>query len=190
MIFSTALLVVTILLSFAFDASEPLLLPLAEQEFTDIITNTVYECVKDIDLKDTIKINYDKNGKITHMSTDTAAINNIVSVILIDLEEKIGEEDIKVAIPLGDIVGDALSLGQGPDVLAELNQYRSVKANIESNFESAGINQTLHTLTLFLDVEAVILLPGINAEKIALSLSIPLSETLIMGETPKTYISK
>ena len=184
------LLVVTLFLQWAFNKSEDLILPLAEQEFRELITDTVYSCVNDIDFDNVVTTVYTKDNKISSIRTDSTATNGVVTVILERLQADIGDEDIRIAIPIGDIVGDALSLGQGPDILVELNNYRSVHADIKSSLESAGINQTLHRLTLELEVEAVVLLPGLRAEKVYASLALPIAETVIVGETPKTYISK
>ncbi len=184
------LLYVTLFLQWAFNKSEPLILPLAEREFADLVTGIVYEATKDIELQNIVVPHYGNDGNVTHMSTDTIAINNAVTIILNSIEKRLGNEDIKIAIPIGDIVGDALSLGQGPDILVELNQYKSTKAETKSSFESAGINQTLHRLLLELEIEAVVLLPGLKPGHITAFLSVPIAETLIVGDTPSTYITR
>lgn len=185
-----ALLCVTLFLQWAFNKSEGVILPLAQREFEALITDTVYEAARELDLKDAVTPYYNDLGKITHLRTDSTAVNEAVAKILDHIEKKVGDKDVKIAIPIGDIVGDALSLGQGPDILIELNQYKSTRAKAESSFESAGINQTLHRLTLQLEVEAVVLLPGLNPEHIYASLSVPISETVIVGEIPTTYITR
>lgn len=185
-----ALLCVTLFLQWAFNKSEGVILPLAEREFEDLITDIVYDSTKELELDNVIIPSYTEDGRISHLRTDTTAINQAVADILEFIEARLGDEDVRIAIPIGDIVGDALSLGQGPDILVELNQYKSTKAKAESSFESAGINQTLHRLTLKLEVEAVVLLPGLNPEHIYASLSVPISETVIVGEIPTTYITR
>lgn len=184
------LLAVTLFLKWAFDKSEPLLIPLAEREFTALVTETVYDATRDMALDTVVTAHYSKDGSITHLYTDTAKLNDCTLLILETLEEVLGDEDLKIAIPIGDIVGEAISLGQGPDILAELNQYRSVDAFIRSSFEGAGINQTLHRLTLELKVEAVVLMPGMNAHPVSASLSLPIAETLVVGDIPEAYIVK
>ncbi len=186
---SIFLLIVTLFLQWAFDKSEPLILPLAQQEFADLITDIVYSASKEMDFENVVTANYTDDGKLSYMRTDTVTVNSCINRILDEIESKLGDEDVRIAIPIGDIVGDALSLGQGPDILVELNQYKSTRAEMKSSFEEAGINQTLHRLTLELEVEAVVLLPGLNSEKVYATLSLPVSETVIVGETPKTYIS-
>ncbi len=187
---AVALLCVTLFLQWAFNKSEGVILPLAQREFEALITDTVYEATRELDLKDAVTPYYNDSGKITYLRTNSTAVNEAVAKILDHIEKTVGDSDVKIAIPIGDIVGDALSLGQGPDILVELNQYRSTRAKAESSFESAGINQTLHRLTLLLEVEAVVLLPGLNPEHIYASLSIPISETVIVGEIPTTYITR
>lgn len=187
--FACALLTATLFLQWAFSKSEPVILPLAEQEFADLITEIVYSTVNEIELENIVVPYYAEDGGIAYMKTDTQAVNSSVTTILDAIESRLGDEDVRIAIPIGDIVGDALSLGQGPDILIELNQYKATKAKPQSSFEAAGINQTLHRLTLDLEVEAVVLLPGLNPEKVRASLCLPLSETVIVGDIPRTYIN-
>ena len=187
---AVSLLIATLFLQWAFNKSEPLILPLAEREFEDLITNIVYDAVEKTDLSDIVLPCYTEKGTRSYMRTDTAAVNNAVAIIVSEIETVLGDEDIKIAIPVGDIVGDALSLGQGPDILIELNQYKSTRAEAKSSIGSAGINHTLHTLTLYLDVEAVVILPGLNTGHIKASLALPIAETLVVGDTPNTYITR
>ncbi len=189
MLSSILLLITTLFLFWAFESAEPLLLPLAQMEFKDMVTETVYECVKGLDLDNIVILKYDSNGKIASLSTDTVAVNAAVSEIMRYLESELGKTDINIEIPVGDIVGDALSLGKSTNILVQLNQYKATKAEMFSEFESAGINQTLHRLTLNLEIETVVLLPGINTEKLTVELSLPVAETLIVGNTPDTYVN-
>ncbi|MBE6686591.1 MAG: hypothetical protein E7591_05095 [Ruminococcaceae bacterium] len=183
-----AFLCITLLLSTAFDASEPLILPLAQSEFTDIITTTVYDLSKQIDFTSLITPCYTKEGSIASLQTNSAKINLISAEIVEGIDKRIKDKDINIKIPIGDIIGESLSLGQGPYIVIQLNQYKTTSVKVENEFVSSGINQTLHKLNLLLCVEAVVLLPGMNTEKIKAELDLPLSETLIVGETPSTYI--
>ena len=188
-LFACALLCATLFLRWAFNKSEPLILPLAEREFCDLITNIVYDALEKANPEDAVIPCYNEEGDVTYMRTNTRVVNDMVSLILDEIDSTLGSRDIKIAIPIGDIVGDALSLGQGPDILVELNQYKSTRAEVKSSIESAGINQTLHRLILYLDIEAVVLLPGLNAGHITASLALPVAETIIVGDIPKTYIN-
>ncbi len=187
---AVGLLISTLFLQWAFNKSEPLILPLAQRELEDLITDIVYNEVEQTDLSDIVIPCYTEDGTLSHMRTDTAAVNGAVAVIVNEIESVLGDEDIRIAIPVGDIVGDALSLGQGPDILVELNQYKSTRAEARSSIKSAGINHTLHTLTLYLDVEAVVILPGLNTGRINVSVALPIAETLVVGDTPGTYITR
>ena len=183
-------LCITLILSWAFNKSEPLILPLAETIFKDTVTNTVYETIEDINFANLILPVYGEDGKISSIQMDSASLNLVSNQIIKGIDNKLGEKDINIKIPVGDIIGDSLSLGQGPYITIQLNQYKSSNANITSEFIQSGINQTLHRLTLNLTVETVVLLPGLNTEKIKAELHLPLSETLIVGQTPSTYLDK
>ncbi|MBE6573902.1 MAG: hypothetical protein E7652_05865 [Ruminococcaceae bacterium] len=187
-IITSMLFIVTIFLSKGFNKTEPILLSLAESEFTDIVTQTVYEAAAELDLTNVIIPCYNENKMISSLQTDTGSVNRASALIVEYIEEKLGDKDINIKIPAGDVIGDSLSLGQGPNIIVQINQYRATKARIKSEFISSPINQTVHRLTLELNVEAIVLMPGLRTEKITACLNIPLSETLIVGDTPSTYI--
>lgn len=187
---SLLLFTVTIFLCQALERCEPMILSLAENRFKNIVTNTVYDISKDIDLSDVVIPCYNDSNEISSISTDAQKINSATTKIVENIESRLEDKDINIKIPLGDLIDDSLSLGQGPYITLQLNQYKSTYAAINSEFESEGINHTLHRLTLELEVEALVLLPGVKTGKISARVSLPLSETLIVGETPSTYIDR
>lgn len=186
---TSLLLIVTLILNNAFNKTEPIILVLCENQFKNIITSTVYSLTEEINMDNIVKPVYSNENRIVSLTTDTSTLNNITKMIVDGLEDRIGGKDINIEIPIGDVIGDSLSLGQGPSFVLQINQYKSTHAEIISNFTESGINQTIHSLSLYLEVESVVLLPGLNTEKIKACLSLPLSETLIVGDTPLSYFN-
>ncbi|MBR5516267.1 MAG: hypothetical protein IKU52_08705 [Clostridia bacterium] len=186
-IVSLAFLCITLLVSWGLDNSEPVILPLAESLFKDKVTNTVYSVISDISFNNIIIPCYTEDGRISSVQTDTAALNLITKEIVTKIDSELAEKDINIKIPIGDLLGTPLALGQGPYIVVQMNQYKSTDAEIISEFTQNGINQTLHKLTLRLCVETVVLIPGPGTEKIKAEILLPLSETLIVGQSPDTY---
>ena len=57
-----------------------------------------------------------------------------------------------------------------------------------SSFEEAGVNQTCHRLTLTLQTEVAVLIPGEKLE-ISVEASVPLAETVLVGSVPAVYVN-
>ena len=62
----------------------------------------------------------------------------------------------------------------------------SCSAHFENAFEHAGINQTTHSILLYVDVSVTILLPGLST-RTQVSSSFSVAETVIVGDVPDTY---
>lgn len=184
------MLPITLLQSFIYSKCTPIIIPIAENEISDIITAAVFESIGDLDASNITINNYDSNGKISSISTDTVKLNTLTSEIMSRVDANLKKKKLKIYVPIGDIIGSAFTVGKGPKACLQITQYQYLDANLQTTFHSQGINQTVYSLQLTLDMTAIILMPGMKTESINVSLTLPVSETLVMGETPKTYISK
>ena len=94
--------------------------------------------------------------------------------------------DTELSIPLGTLTGSALLAGRGPRFRVRMQSVGSCSAHFENAFEHAGINQTTHSILLYVDVSVSILLPGFNTSaKVSNAFSV--AETVIVGDVPDTY---
>jgi hypothetical protein len=57
-----------------------------------------------------------------------------------------------------------------------------------NKFDQAGINQTRHLVYFNVDSKIKIAVPFIN-EEIKVSTTVPIAETIIVGEVPDTYVN-
>jgi hypothetical protein len=62
----------------------------------------------------------------------------------------------------------------------------AVQSTFSSKFTSAGINQTLHRITLTLKATVRIILPG-DAYIVSIETQAPISESILVGSVPSTY---
>ena len=97
-----------------------------------------------------------------------------------------GIEISELKIPLGSLLDSELVWARGPYITARALWVGSVSAEYESDFSSAGVNQTIHQIWLDLSVPVTVLLPG---ESLAISVqtSICIAETVIVGQVPQFY---
>ena len=76
--------------------------------------------------------------------------------------------------------------GIGPSIPMKLSTTGTVETNVRSEFESKGINQTIHRLYLDLECRVSILTPY-NTIEDSITNQVVLIENVIVGLIPSTY---
>ena len=135
-------------------------------------------------------INKNEDGEIISVTSDTNTINKIK----LNLSEKIIEKlkpsgSQEIGIPIGNLTKTYILSGRGPEIPIKVITTSSPNITIESSFESAGVNQTKHKISLFTTVEIQIILPYETLTK-TVSYESLISETIIVGKVPDVYVSK
>lgn len=161
------------------------------------VTNTVNRVVMAA-VGETIasgEIRYDKlitfekdlNGGITALQSNMAEFNRLQSAITEDILQRLGQtSETELSIPLGTLTGSALLAGRGPRFRVRMESVGSCSAHFENAFDHAGINQTTHSILLYVDVSVSILLPGFRTfTKVSNCISV--AETVIVGAVPDSY---
>lgn len=127
------------------------------------------------------------NGAVYFLQTNSSRLNTLAADCAICAQEKIaalGEQGIR--IPLGTVSGIPLLSGLGPNLVLKFTPAGSVQSAFQSRFTSAGINQTLHRITLSLKATVRIILPG-DAYIVTVETQAPISESILVGGVPSTY---
>jgi sporulation protein YunB len=129
----------------------------------------------------------DDRGSITAISTDVAAVNSLSAEILERAVAPTGEQVITLKIPVGSLMGSALLLNRGPSVPVEVVMLSSSAVGFRSELSSAGINQTRHQILLDLTVQVSLLMPW-RAVSTSVETEVLVSETVIVGDVPESYM--
>jgi len=136
-----------------------------------------------------INISYAPTGEISMISANQYAINTIMREIVknaMHLMENLGKECLQ--IPIGTFSGISILSGRGPKINVQTMPISVVCSNFNTNFQSVGINNTLHQLYLDVFAKVRIILPLkdciINSKQ-----SILISEGVIVGKVPNVYFS-
>ena len=103
-------------------------------------------------------------------------------------EEINNEKNNSFNLKLGSLTGTKLFAGRGPDVNIRIETIGSVDTELKSEFESKGINQTVHKMYLEVECSVIILTPYKTIED-KITNQILLGEAVIIGTTPETYFS-
>ena len=130
----------------------------------------------------------DLNGRITALKTNISEVNRLKTDILNIINDEILALDTSdIGIPLGSLIFPELLSGKGPAIPVHILSIRNSDAVFASNFSQAGINQTLHQLTMDVSVDVAVLVLG-KTDSFTINSEVVVAETVIVGEVPQTYL--
>lgn len=180
---------ISVFLVFEFNFS-PKINGLAEikaKELSNVCINEAVEeqlLEKNITYSDLANISYSNDQKIQSITTDTTAMNQLKAGVSLAIQEKMMTSEKRiVTMNWGDLAGINLLKGRGPRINVYINLSSSVNTTVSSAFTSAGINQTLHIITLNISAE-IYLTSGNTDEIIKVETNMPIAESIIVGEVP------
>jgi hypothetical protein len=87
---------------------------------------------------------------------------------------------------LGNLFLPELLSGRGPIIPVQIISIRNSDAYFSSKFTQAGINQTLHQLTMSVCVDVAVLILG-EAANFTVTSEVVVAETIIVGDVPDTF---
>ena len=129
-------------------------------------------------------VSYDDPDRIF---TDLSAVNSIKASFAKRVTSALKNGVIRLSVPIGDIIGHPSTLGRGPRIPVKISGFTSAVTDIESEFISAGVNQTLHRISMTVSVECTLILPRFQTKKLSETITVPLSEIVIVGDVPSYY---
>lgn len=155
---------------------------------TKIINESVAQGMREGDYRDILSVSYSSDGKVRSMVADSVKINLLCADVGARISEKLDElTRFYVEVDVADVLDDVIVLGKFPHTFcADVVPVGGIETDIESEFLSAGINQTNYRLNLKVDVgiTAVML---ISTATIDVSTSVSIAEMLIVGDVPTVY---
>ena len=134
---------------------------------------------------------FEKNldGEITALKTNMAEVNRLKTDILNLINDEILAMDTSdLAIPIGSLIFPELMSGRGPMIPVQILSIRNSDGSFSSQFSEAGINQTLHQISMEVIVDVSVLVLG-KAEQFTVSSHVVIAETVIVGQVPSTYFN-
>lgn len=192
---AAALLAVLLFFHFVNGRIWPVLEAAAASQATNLMTQTINTAVDDcleqsgMGYADFIIVERDGTGKITSLTGNTAQTNRFRRLVTDTIIQRLGTLGAdELGIPLGTLTGQALLSGVGPAVRIRVGSVGSVTADYSNSFTGAGVNQTLHQICLNINATVQLFLPG-EVLPVSVSSSVCVAETVIVGETPDTYLN-
>ena len=156
---------------------------------SDLINDAIDQQIEagDIHYDRIVYFEKDLNGRITALKTNMSEVNRLKTCTLNIINDEILALDTSdIGVPLGSIFLPELFSGRGPIIPVQIISIRNSDAYFTSNFTQAGINQTLHQLSMSVLVDVSVLVLGQTASFTVTS-EVVVAETIIVGDAPDTF---
>lgn len=168
----------------------PIILNIAEAQIdslgTTAVSDAIFEVInnENVNYNDLVTITYDHDNSVSSIVANMEKLNHLareVSTKAQILLDEIADKSVKVN--LGAFTGLEAFAQYGPKINLSLMPIGSVITTFDSIFETAGINQTKHSI--YVDVNTIIsvVLPT-STKKITFVTSALVCECVIVGKVP------
>ena len=173
------------------------LAPMAEQLIVTQVDNQASDAINaaiadqiaegEFDYDRMVTIEKDANGHVTAIRTNIGELNRLKTSVLQRMDEKLEQLSTEqLGVPIGSVLLPELFSGRGPLVPVRVLAVRTSDASFRNSFQSAGINQTLHSI--YIDIHVCItILTWTGTSEINVDSAVVAAETVIVGTVPTTY---
>lgn len=157
-----------------------------------LTVNDAVSCVLSenaIDYTELVTVEKDNNGSVTSITSNSVKMNLFKADISKKVSDYLGEShELTVSIPLGTLTGSEVLSGRGADVKINAELFGFTVTDFKSTFESAGINQTRHSLYITIKASAYAHAGAVRVSN-SIETDILIAETVIVGAVPQGYFS-
>lgn len=156
---------------------------------SDLINDAIDKQIEDgnVQYDRIVYFEKDLNGRITALKTNMSEVNRLKTDILNLINDEILALDTSdLGVPVGSLIFPEFLSGRGPSIPVQILSIRNSDASFSSSFSEAGINQTLHQLSMHVSVDVTILVLG-RTNSFTISSQVVVAETIIVGQVPDTF---
>lgn len=126
-------------------------------------------------------------SKVYLLQADSSKLNSLAADCAEAAQLRIAEMGEQgISVPIGTVSGIPIFAGYGPKIRLSFTPAGAVRSSFDSEFRSAGINQTLHRINLRLIATVRVILPG-ESHTLTVEAEAPIAENIIVGEVPNAY---
>jgi len=162
----------------------------AKLKIVEITNTSILQVLQEqkVDYDDIVK--FEKSKDTSFIKIDTIYLNKIISNWVLMINKRINKlTPVEVEFKLGYLLKNIFFNQFGPTLKGNVLYVSAVSYDWQSEFNSAGINQTVHRIYLNLNFEGhMLFLKKKGTFKIPQRILI--AENVYIGEVPKVYIGK
>lgn len=133
-----------------------------------------------------VTVEQNESGRVVSVRTDAVGINLLKGRVCEAASAALAARSQTVSIPAGSLTGLDILAGRGPSIRVRVRTSGFANADVESTFEGAGVNQTVHRLLLRVGASVCLSMAKTQQTK-SLSYEVCVAETVIVGEVPALY---
>ncbi|MBR5439528.1 MAG: hypothetical protein IKV61_04865 [Clostridia bacterium] len=171
-----------------------MLIKIGEASYQGVLSTASYYAIdktleNNYNYENLFNIHKNEEGEIVMITADSYKFNSL-TVKLADSVTNYMADYINsgVEVPIGVFSGIGLLQGFGKKVKMPLVVISSIKCEIISSFESAGINQTRHTLYVDVTPDAAVITKATN-KKLVDNIRVMIYDNVIIGKVPEAYLA-
>lgn len=154
---------------------------------SDAVNNAVSQIMADFSYNDLIDIVRNNDNQITSVVSNTVNTNLIKSEIVNLVQKNMDNHDyIEIDVPIGTLTDIQVLSGVGPSIELSTDILSATYADFTSEFIDSGINQTLHRITMTVQIE-IYYITWSYRETSTIENTVLIAETIIVGDVPESY---
>ena len=136
-----------------------------------------------------VHVTLGEDGSVRLLQANTAGMNSLASRASLTAQAKLEAlQDQTVSVPLGSALGVTLLAGTGPRIRVHMLPVGAVVTAYETEFTSAGINQTRHRVLLTMRAQVQLVLPT-GASGVEAVTQVAVAESIIVGQVPDSFVN-
>ncbi len=172
----------------------PILISMAEARARQLAVEAMNRAIAEVmdssvTYTELMRVSHDSLGRVSMLEANATLMNEIASAAALTAQSKLDTlADEGVGLPLFAALGIDLFSGAGPIIRVSITPVGAVSTRFVTSFESAGINQTRHEISLEASVVMRIVIPA-GADSVSVSTYVPIAESIIVGSVPESYVS-
>lgn len=162
---------------------------LTEESVRGYLLNSINSAVND-ELADRespfVNVKRSSDGTILSVSANAAELNSLKYEVLSRLSKSLNGKTV-VRVPFGSLTTIRILNGRGPSVPVKLNLESSADVSFQTEFVSAGINQSCHRITMTVRVRSFSQSRRYETAVEETTTSV-LAETIVVGAVPEVAL--
>lgn len=185
------LLVFTLLFIITDYRIRPQVVTLAKYKVQSMVTQAANQAIIEqmeqspLSYGDLITVQRNQNDEITLLSYNALEVNRLKSQITSTVLSKVQMMDkAHIYIPIGSITNLDFLNNKGPRLHFVVTPAAFVETDIESEFDTTGINQVNHRIFIVLKIKASALIPNFSTD-VDFKTRVCVAQTVIVGKVPE-----
>lgn len=133
-------------------------------------------------------VSTDGNGNVRLIQANTAEMNRLASRVTLLAQQKLEQlEQQTISVPLGSALGLPILSGAGPRLQVQILPVGAVIPRFDTEFQTAGINQTRHKVLLTLTATVSLVIPT-GSSSLQATTQMAVAESIVVGQVPDSFV--